>query len=161
MGNKQAEVLKTKRNFFDRAIQLIEVVGNKLPNPVLLFFLVWLFVLILSQLLNGISATDPSTGKVVMINGLLNKKDLTWMMKSMIKNYTSFSPLGVVLVMMIGLGVTTGSGLLNEAMKKNSSSSRKVAGVHPFVRRDLWKYCFRGSFGYYPCLGGGSLSCGP
>lgn len=118
MDNGKFKEIKGKENFFDKIIRLIEVVGNKLPNPVILFFLVWLFVLILSQLLNGVSATDPSTGKTVMVKGLLNGKDLIWMIKSMVKNYTSFSPLGVVLVMMIGLGVTTGSGLLNEAMKK-------------------------------------------
>ncbi len=91
--------------------------GNKLPNPFLLFMMAWGVILILSQILSGISAVDPATGEKVMIVGMLNPEGLTWVLKNMVGNYIKFSPMGTVLVMMIGLGVATSSGLLNEAMK--------------------------------------------
>lgn len=113
MQTKQSQM-----NFFEKFIHLIEVAGNKLPNPFVLFVIVWISIIVVSQIFSGYSATDPTSGKVVAVEGILNYKGLQWMLTSMIKNYTSFSPLGVVLVMMMGLGVTTSSGLLNAAMKK-------------------------------------------
>lgn len=95
-----------------------EVAGNKLPNPFVLFVMVWIFMIVLSQILAGVSAIDPASGETVVVEGMLNADGLEWVLKNMVKNYTKFSPLGTVLVMMIGLGVTTTSGLLNEAMKK-------------------------------------------
>lgn len=109
---------EVKTNFFDKVIRGIEVMGNKLPNPFLLFMMAWGVILILSQVLSGISAVDPATGEKVMIVGMLNPEGLTWVLKNMVGNYIKFSPMGTVLVMMIGLGVATSSGLLNEAMKK-------------------------------------------
>lgn len=109
---------EVKTNFFDKVIRGIEVMGNKLPNPFLLFMMAWGVILILSQILSGISAVDPATGEKVMIVGMLNPEGLTWVLKNMVGNYIKFSPMGTVLVMMIGLGVATSSGLLNEAMKK-------------------------------------------
>lgn len=109
---------EVKTNFFDKMIRGIEVMGNKLPNPFLLFMILWAVILVLSQLLSGISAVDPATGEHVQVVGMLNAKGLTWVLKNMVGNYIKFSPMGTVLVMMIGLGVATTSGLLNEAMKK-------------------------------------------
>lgn len=114
MGEKR----EVKINLFDRVIRGIEVVGNRLPNPFLLFIIAWGVILVLSQLLSGISAVDPATGENVVIVGMLNAEGLTWVLKNMVGNYIKFSPMGTVLVMMIGLGVATSSGLLNEAMKK-------------------------------------------
>ena len=105
---------EVKTNFFDKVIRGIEVMGNKLPNPFLLFMMAWGVILILSQVLSGISAVDPATGEKVMIVGMLNPEGLTWVLKNMVGNYIKFSPMGTVLVMMIGLGVATSSGLLNE-----------------------------------------------
>ncbi len=107
-----------KMSFFDHIIHGIEVAGNKLPNPFVLFVMVWIFMIVLSQILAGVSAIDPASGETVVVEGMLNADGLEWVLKNMVKNYTKFSPLGTVLVMMIGLGVTTTSGLLNEAMKK-------------------------------------------
>lgn len=60
---------EVKTNFFDKVIRGIEVMGNKLPNPFLLFMMAWGVILILSQVLSGISAVDPATGEKVMIVG--------------------------------------------------------------------------------------------
>ena len=61
---------EVKTNFFDKVIRGIEVMGNKLPNPFLLFMMAWGVILILSQVLSGISAVDPATGEKVMIVGM-------------------------------------------------------------------------------------------
>ena len=40
-----------------------------------------------------------------------------WVWESMVKNFTSFAPLGVVLVAMIGIGVAEKSGLVAAILK--------------------------------------------
>ena len=84
---------EVKTNFFDKVIRGIEVMGNKLPNPFLLFMMAWGVILMLSQILSGISAVDPATGEKVMIVGMLNPEGLTWVLKNMVGNYIKFSPM--------------------------------------------------------------------
>lgn len=115
--------MKEKSSFMDKFINGIEIVGNKLPHPFLLFIYLWLIILVLSQLLNGISAIDPVSKESVSIVGLLNREGFDWILKSMIKNYVGFSPMGTVLTMMLGLGIVTHSGLLNDSMGKLSDVS--------------------------------------
>ena len=112
-----------KMNWFDRIIHGIEVVGNKLPNPFILFMISWMVILVLSQLLAGIGVMDPRTGERIEIIGLLNTEGLQWMLDSMVDNYINFSPMGTVLAMMLGLGVATSSGLLSEANEEAGGSS--------------------------------------
>ena len=127
-------------SFFDHIIHGIEVAGNKLPNPFVLFVMVWIFMIVLSQILAGVSAIDPASGETVVVEGMLNADGLKWVLKNMVSNYTKFSPLGTVLVMMIGLGVTTTSGLLNEAMKKSCEGTGPLARISGSIRRNLRKY---------------------
>ena len=114
-----------KMNWFDRIIHGIEIVGNRLPNPFILFMISWMVILVLSQLLAGIGVMDPQTGERIEIIGLLNTEGLQWMLDSMVDNYINFSPMGTVLAMMLGLGVATSSGLLSEAMKKLAAVPEK------------------------------------
>lgn len=114
-----------KMNWFDRIIHGIEIVGNKLPNPFILFMISWMLILVLSQFLAGIGVMDPQTGERIEIIGLLNQEGFQWMLDSMVDNYINFSPMGTVLAMMLGLGVATSSGLLSEAMKKLAAVPEK------------------------------------
>ena len=145
---------EVKTNFFDKVIRGIEVMGNKLPNPFLLFMMAWGVILILSQILSGISAVDPATGEKVMIVGMLNPEGLTWVLKNMVGNYIKFSPMGTVLVMMIGLGVATSSGLLNEAMKKLAKVPEQCR-----ICGDLRQHCLRSGIGDCTGIGGKPLFC--
>lgn len=49
---------------------------------------------------------------------LLNRDGIVYMLTSMVKNFTSFAPLGVVLVTMLGVGCAEGSGYLSAVLKK-------------------------------------------
>lgn len=54
-----------KKNFFDRTLNRIETVGNKLPDPVTIFLGLCVLLLILSSLVGsmGISVVHPGTGE--------------------------------------------------------------------------------------------------
>ncbi|GAB5487412.1 MAG: AbgT family transporter [Parasphingorhabdus sp.] len=104
----------------------IERTGNKLPDPVFLFFYLILFVVALSVVadLLGWSAVhpievDPNSGSNVVIaaTSLLSADNIQRLWVDMPKTFTHFHPLGYVLVVMLGAGVAERSGLFGTAMR--------------------------------------------
>lgn len=106
-----------KEGFLVKIIRGIEVAGNKLPHPFWLFMGLWVLILGLSAFFEGVSVLKPGTDKTVAVVNLLSHKGFDWSVRNMVKNFAGFPPLGLVLVMMIGLGVTTKSGFLENLMK--------------------------------------------
>ncbi|GAA4886327.1 AbgT family transporter [Ferrimonas pelagia] len=98
----------------------IERVGNKLPDPAILFLSLMIAVWILSAIFSTMTfdAMDPRTGEAVVIKNLLTPEALTQFLTSMVTTFTAFAPLGVVLVAMLGVGVAEHSGFINTALKK-------------------------------------------
>lgn len=109
-----------KRSFFDRFLDGVEVVGNKLPHPATLFALMAVLVVILSAVAStlGLSATHPITGESVTVNNLLTADGIRWMWTNVEKNFVDFPPLGLVLVVMVGIGVAEGSGLFTVLVRQ-------------------------------------------
>nr|MBA2747011.1 AbgT family transporter [Flavisolibacter sp.] len=116
-----------RRSFTDRSLKVIEKVGNALPDPVTLFLLLAIFVMIISWLVNlaGTSVTHPGTRETVAVKSLFSKEGLDFILTSMVRNFTSFAPLGTVLVALLGIGVAESSGLISAVMKKLVSSAPK------------------------------------
>lgn len=106
-----------KDGFLVKIIRGIEIAGNKLPHPFWLFMGLWVLVLALSHFFEGVSVTKPGSDTTVAVMNLLSHQGFEWSVKTMVSNFAGFPPLGLVLVMMIGLGVTTKSGFLENLMK--------------------------------------------
>lgn len=108
-----------KLNLFDRFLNLTEKVGNALPNPATLFALFALGVLILSGIAWYFdwSAVHPSTGEAISPVNLLSKEGLHRIMLEMVHNFTSFAPLGIVIVAMLGIGIAESSGLIGAVIR--------------------------------------------
>ncbi|PMG28530.1 aminobenzoyl-glutamate transporter [Shewanella sp. 10N.286.52.C2] len=106
--------------FLGRALDGIERVGNKLPDPAMLFLILMFAVWGISALLSGVSfeAIDPRTDSPIVVNNLLSAEALTHFLTSMVSTFTAFAPLGVVLVAMLGVGVAEQSGFINTALKQ-------------------------------------------
>ncbi|WP_221075064.1 AbgT family transporter [Agarivorans aestuarii] len=102
-----------------RFLDTIERVGNKLPDPAMLFLGLMFFVWLLSAGLSFVSFSeiDPRSSETIVINNLLSAEWLTTWMTSMVKIFTGFAPLGVVLVAVLGVGVAERSGYINAALK--------------------------------------------
>ena len=102
---------KKKRNFVDVFLNVIEKGGNALPHPATLFALFALAVLLLSVVgfwLNW-QAVHPATGEVIQTVNLLSKEGLYKVIVEMVRNFTDFAPLGIVLVAMLGIGLAESS----------------------------------------------------
>lgn len=102
-----------------RALDFVERKGNKLPQPVTLFAILIGIVLVASWIVSmfGVSAVHPGTGKTIEVVNLLDKEGLRRIFTEMVKVFTDFPPLGLVLVVMIGIGVAERSGLIGASLK--------------------------------------------
>lgn len=102
-----------------RMLNNIERVGNKLPDPAVIFLvamvLIWLLSALFSQM--TFSTLDPRTGEALVVHNLLTGDAMAGFLASMVTTFTSFAPLGVVLVAMLGVGVAEHSGFINTALK--------------------------------------------
>ncbi len=104
----------------------VERSGNKLPDPVFLFF--WLiFILVVISVIcaaAGVAVThpteiDPDTGASVVVSAasLLSAENIQRLWVEMPTTFTHFHPLGYVLVVMLGAGVAERAGLFGTAMR--------------------------------------------
>jgi len=97
----------------------VERVGNKLPDPAMLFVGLLFIVWILSWLLSYVTfeLVDPRTGEVLVVKNLLSGAALTEFMSVMVTNFSHFHPVGVVLVAMLGIGVAEATGFINTGLR--------------------------------------------
>ncbi|MFM1884936.1 MAG: hypothetical protein RL026_93 [Pseudomonadota bacterium] len=109
-----------------RFLAVIERVGNRLPDPVALFLILMVGLVLVSVLaaVTGWSALhptaiDPATGRPQVIEAvsLLSADNLKRFWVEMPTTFSHFHPLGYVLVVMLGAGVAERSGLLSAAMR--------------------------------------------
>jgi aminobenzoyl-glutamate transport protein len=104
----------------ERFFRFVERVGNKLPHPLILFVYLCLIVLGLSFIagLTKWSAVNPKTGELVVALNLLSAQGFQDFMEKMITNFTHFAPLGLVLVMLMGVSITERSGYLEAVIRR-------------------------------------------
>ena len=114
-----------RKQKYNRWLSGIETIGNRLPHPIALFAVFTLAVVVISAIcsLLGVSATgelivDGTLQETtVSVVSLLSKEGITYMLKNVVTNFTSYAPLGVVLVAMLGVGIAEQSGLINTLLK--------------------------------------------
>jgi aminobenzoyl-glutamate transport protein len=102
-----------------RALDFLERVGNRFPDPVILFLvalaLTWLASSVLSN--NDFGLIDPRTSQPLRVHDQLSLTALTAFLAGMVQAFVTFAPLGMVLVMVIGVGVAERSGLVGGALR--------------------------------------------
>jgi aminobenzoyl-glutamate transport protein len=129
MTTSQAQV-QTKaqqRNGFTRFLDAVEWLGNLLPHPVTLFAILAFGIVLLSGLFGwlGLAVEDPrpagargvADDGMIRAVSLMNGDGVRRIFTNLTTNFTSFAPLGVVLVAMLGVGVAERSGLLSAAVR--------------------------------------------
>ncbi len=117
---------KKKRSLINGFLNSVEKVGNALPHPAMLFAIFAVITLLLSWIF---SALDLSTSFVRIVDGnpetlsveannLLSKDGIHRIITEMVNNFTSFAPLGIVIVAMLGIGLAEQSGLMGALIRK-------------------------------------------
>jgi aminobenzoyl-glutamate transport protein len=105
--------------WIDRALNGIERAGNALPDPAVLFLILLIAVWVLSAILSPLqfSEIDPRNGEPLKIVNQLTGASLAAFLANMVTTFTSFHPLGVVLVALLGVGVAEHTGFINAGLK--------------------------------------------
>ena len=125
MADKEQQA--PKRGFFMMFIRGIEIVGNWLPHPFWLFVILSLIVVWLSQYLGSqevsVSYMAAKAGVApqevtVTVQNLLTYKYMRTFMADFVKTYVNFAPLGLIVVMTLGIGLVEQSGMISALMRK-------------------------------------------
>ena len=109
----------TKQTWLDKALTVVENVCNKLPDPVILFCWLFLFTAIIGTITTvaGVSLINPASGEAVVSQNFFSADGLDWFLNNMVKNFTGFAPLGLVITMTLGIGLCEESGLIMSLLK--------------------------------------------
>ena len=108
----------------------IERVGNKVPNPFLLFVYLIVVLMVATAIIStlDLAVKNPVSGEMVRVNNLLSVAGLQWILPNIIKNFSGFTPLGSILALVLGAGLAEKVGLLQSLMVKMASRvSRRYA----------------------------------
>ncbi len=101
-------------------LRWVEKIGNKLPHPFWLFVWISGLIVVISAVTAffGVQATQPGTGEIVNAKNLISSDGLRWFVQNLVTNFAHFAPLGLVLVMLMGVSIAERSGLLTIIMRK-------------------------------------------
>lgn len=145
---------REKKTLFTRFLDFVEWLGNLLPHPVTLFALFALGVILLSGVADwlGWSAPDPrpkgaagrAPGGIIEPVSLLTGDGLRMIVENMVRNFTGFAPLGVVLVALLGVGVAEHSGLISAVVR---GIVLKAASYKPLERSHSFQVILRSKSG--------------
>ena len=118
-GRAAATPASVRGDLFSRMLGVVERAGNALPHPATIFLLLALAVLGASAIGSwaGLTAVHPGTGKAITVVNLLTVEGLHLVLEKAVSNFTSFAPLGTVLVALLGIGVAEGSGLIGTLLR--------------------------------------------
>jgi aminobenzoyl-glutamate transport protein len=113
------ETTVKSNKYIEKFLGIIEKVGNKLPNPTTLFALFAAGVILLSWIVSqfNFSVLHPGTGQEIRPINLLSVEGLHKIILNLITNFTSFAPLGTVLVSLLGIAVAEHSGLIGTSLR--------------------------------------------
>ncbi|OKH54987.1 aminobenzoyl-glutamate transporter [Calothrix sp. HK-06] len=117
---RDASTNQAKSTWVEKSLAFIEELGNKLPDPLTLFFILSLFVIVVSAIAASVnlSVVHPGTNKTVAAVSLLTPDSVRRIFTQAVKNFVEFPPLGTVLVAMLGVGVAEATGLLSALLRE-------------------------------------------
>lgn len=109
----------------DKILNGVERAGNKLPEPFMLFLILFAVTGVVStaMALADVEVTVPGSDEAVVIKGLFTGEGMTWLTTTLGENYIGFPPLVTVLPILLAIGISQHSGLLAAAIRKLFGSS--------------------------------------
>jgi aminobenzoyl-glutamate transport protein len=110
---------KAESRIISGLLGAVERVGNALPHPATLFASMAVLVVLASGLASWarVTAVHPGTAETIVPVSLVSLDGLHRMLTGMVTNFTSFAPLGTVLVAMLGIGIAERSGLIATTLR--------------------------------------------
>lgn len=103
----------------DRFLNALERVGNKLPEPFVLFTILFLVVGVLSTVLALMDTVVPipNSDDQTIIRGLFTGEGLAWISTTLGANFIGFPPLLTVVTILLAVGIAEKTGLLSALIR--------------------------------------------
>jgi aminobenzoyl-glutamate transport protein len=128
MKTDQAPASESTKTATSGLLGFIERVGNSVPHPAVLFLLLIVGVVLISQVLQmlGVGATyqrinletDEIENVTTNVRSLLSADGIRFICTSVVANFVSFGPVGIIVVAMIGVGLAERSGLIGALIRQ-------------------------------------------
>src|SRR5699024_7152281 len=101
----------------DRALDRVERLGNRLPDPLVIFAGLFLITAVLTTVLAafGAQAQVPGEDEPLQVRSFFSGEGLTWFTTTLGENYIGFPPPVNVLPRVPAVGNEEGSGILRDA----------------------------------------------
>lgn len=117
-----------KSGLFNRFLDFIEWTGNKLPDPIIIFFGICVAILLLSAVagLAGWSAVHPGTQETITAQNLLSIDGMRGVIGNSTSTFGAFPALGMVLIVMLGIGVAEKSGWFEVVLQSSMKNAPKA-----------------------------------
>lgn len=131
-----------KKSLLLRVLNKIEIAGNKLPAPTIIFLCLAVIVVVLSfigslmgwnaagEVLN--TATGELENTTITVFNLLSADGIRYMLNSAIPNYINFPIIGPTIVVIFGISLSQESGYI-ETLIRSSVGKAPVKLVTPFI----------------------------
>lgn len=118
-----SEIASSANKSPGRIFHWVERIGNKIPNPFLLFVYLIVVLMLATALISwlGLVVKNPATGEMIQVKNLLSVEGIQWILPNIIHNFSGFAPLGAILALVIGAGLAEKVGLLQALMYKMAS----------------------------------------
>lgn len=162
-SKKKTPSSEGRGTLFDKFLNGIETLGNKLPDPAMLFFILLVVVWVLSAILSPIDFGEvhPRTGEELLVQNQLTGNNLANFLANMVNTFVLFAPLGIVLVAMLGVGVAEHSGWIDAGLKKLLNFTPKMLLTPMLILIAIVSHTAADA-GYVLVipLGGGDFLCG-
>ncbi len=90
-----------------RALAVVERIGNALPHP---FWLFWILAGILgvtsaALAAAGVSVVSPADGETVVVQNLLSGDGLAMAVSTAVDNFATFGPMGTIVAVIMGVAI--------------------------------------------------------
>jgi len=114
----------TNASSADSTLSLVERIGKKIPDPVIIFMFLLAFCFVLTSIIGGLTFDTQNPGGGVtthVIKDMSDTEHVRWLFdNALLQNWLAFGNgvMGVILIVMLGVGVAEYSGLLTAVIKK-------------------------------------------
>lgn len=101
----------------------------QMPHPATMFLLLTIAVIIVSWICDiyGLSITLASSGEEIRVQNLLSADGMRWMIQNLITNFTGFTPLGMAVIAIFGLGLANHSGFIDACIRYSVRKRRNLS----------------------------------
>ena len=87
---------RCQKTFLQKLVEGVEKVGNKVPHPAVIFFILASLVILLSHVM--FLQTHKVEMATAAIRSLLDADGIRFMLTSMVRNFENFGPVAIVFV---------------------------------------------------------------